>query len=105
MAVTPLDERSGSDTLAPVQNVRIKLELSPEQTQLLQALRERDSDGYTLLRRTKLSRDKAETALRDLISKGMVQAEGVPSGLELDSTYFWVKPDMRGLADYVTGRL
>lgn len=78
--------------------------VTEEEKSVLRVLRDRDSDGYSLLRNSKLAPEKIEEAVNSLIGKGLVNVEGNPRGPELNFAYMWVKPEARGYADYVTGR-
>lgn len=71
---------------------------------MLRLLREKDSDGYTLVRRSGLQRQEVEQALGLLLDKGLVRSQGNASA-GFESAYFWVTPEARGIADYVTGRV
>ena len=78
--------------------------LTAHEKNLLRTLRERDSDGYSLLRHSRLEAKEAEAAIDSLLQKGLINVEGTPRGPELNFAYFWVRPEARGYADFVTGR-
>jgi len=84
--------------------MEIASDLDQNEVNLLGLLRESDSEGYSLIRRSGLDRSQLETALKTLCEKGWINVKGNLTKDELDSAYFWVRPEKRGYADYVTGR-
>ncbi len=80
-------------------------ELSEPEKQVLRALAERASDGYTLLSRTRLTLDELEPVIKKLVDMGLVAVKGETSGEQLGGSYFWVPPNAQSKADYLLGKL
>jgi hypothetical protein len=79
--------------------------LTDQEKTVLRSLRERDSDGFSLQRSTGLADNDFGTAISGLVSKSVVNFQGIPQGPALNDAYFWVKPELRGTVDVLTGRL
>ncbi|HEV2805296.1 MAG TPA: hypothetical protein VGW57_10245 [Chthoniobacterales bacterium] len=59
---------------------------------VLRTVAERDMDGYTLARRTKLERDVLEKAVQDLQTSQLLRVKGEPVGPGLLEAWFQAVP-------------
>jgi hypothetical protein len=81
------------------------LNLTEPEKKVLRSLRQHDNDGFSLQKSTGLADDEFGVAIAGLISKSLVNFQGTPQGPGLNDAYFWVKPELRGTVDALTGRL
>jgi hypothetical protein len=59
---------------------------------ILRTVAERDMDGYTLARHTRLDLPEIEKAVRDLAPSGLLKVKGAPSGPRLLESWFQAAP-------------
>jgi hypothetical protein len=79
--------------------------LSENALKVLQPLRERAMDGYSLQSRTGLTPDELATALQELRSQELIIVKGELIPDRIGDAYCYVPPDALGYADVLLGRI
>jgi hypothetical protein len=84
--------------------VSLPIPLSDDAKLVLSEVREQPMFGYMLLSRTSLDIEHLAVAARQLVEAGLMRAEGNLGLQQLEKTYFWVPPDVKGYADFISGK-
>ena len=79
--------------------------LNEQTVRILRAVRERAMDGYTVLRRARVSPDELSSALLELQSRGAVSIKGDMSPDRVGEIYVSVPPSAIGYVDFLLGRV
>jgi hypothetical protein len=72
---------------------------------VLQAIRERAMDGYTVMQRARVQPQELATALQELQSRGAVSIKGDLSPDRVGESYLSVPPHSLNYADFLLGRM
>jgi hypothetical protein len=76
-------------------------QLGDDARRVLRAVVERDMDGYTLARQTRLDEAQLEAAVRELTSNDLLRVKGEATGDRLFEAWFQAAPGaMRLLSSY-----
>jgi hypothetical protein len=67
-------------------------QLGDDAKRVLRAVAERDMDGYTLARQTKLDQAQLEAAVRELTSNELLRVKGEATGDRLLEAWFQAAP-------------
>jgi hypothetical protein len=76
-------------------------QIPDEVLNVLRAVRERQLDGYSLLSRTGLTREKLTDALQKLVDRGLVSVKGELRPDSVGETLVAVPPDAMGDVDAI----
>ena len=79
--------------------------LSDEATKILHALRERALDGYSLMSRTGLDRQKLYEGIRELVGLDVVSFRGDLNPELIGEAYLIVPPTVFGYVDMLLGQV
>ena len=79
--------------------------LSDEAIKVLRVVRERNTDGYTIMSKTGLDAKQLEVAVLSLLQAGLISIEGEPFEKKIGEAYLWVPLDAKGYADLILGPL
>jgi hypothetical protein len=79
--------------------------LSDESVRVLEAIRERAMDGYTVMQRARVQPQELVTALRELQNRGAISIKGDLNPDRVGETYLSVPPNSLGYVDFLLGRL
>jgi hypothetical protein len=79
--------------------------LTDSAVRVLQAIRERAMDGYTVMKRARVEPPELSAALIDLQSRGAVSIKGDVSPDRVGESYLSVPPSSLGYVDFLLGRV
>ena len=80
-------------------------QLSEGALKVLNEVRDRSMDGYTVMYRTRLSPADLETAVRELVGQKLLEVKGELYATDIGEAVLYVPPQAKGYADFVLGRL
>ena len=79
--------------------------LTEPAVRVLQTIRERAMDGYTVMQRARVEPQELTTALQELQSRGAVSIKGDLSPDRVGESYLSVPPNSLSYVDFLLGRL
>ena len=74
-------------------------------TRVLQTIRERAMDGYTVMQRARVEPQELATALKELQARGAVSIKGDVTPDRVGESYLSVPPSSLGYVDFLLGRV
>lgn len=77
----------------------------PNALKVLQVIRERATDGYTVMTRAGVKPEELSKALMELHDRGCVSIKGDPRPDRVGETYLSVPPSALGYVDFLLGRV
>lgn len=83
----------------------MEAQLSESAVRVLQAIREKAMDGYTVLSRARVTPEELSTVLRELQGRGAVSIKGDLSPDRVGESYVSVPPNAIGYVDFLLGRV
>jgi hypothetical protein len=79
--------------------------LTDESLRVLQAIRDRAMDGYTVMQRARVQPQELAAVLRELQNRGAISVKGDLNPDRVGETYLSVPPASLGYVDFLLGRL